>query len=275
MKIMTIEEYGNEKPNYKTITKITVTVVGGLVFLLNLPLVSVGAGERGIVQKFGSVQPQAMGEGLHFKTPIQDKITKVDVKTQTTKIEGVAGSSDSQIVTFTAQVNWNLNPKRVSKTYQETGDEKDVESSYIVNKGPDAIKEAVSKSTAIDFQKNREAVRKIAVSNLRKRMGTVVEIQDISFVNIDFSQEFNAAIEAKVTAEQEAQAQKNKLESVKYQAQQKVETAKAEAESIRIQTEALSQNQNLIELEKAKRWDGKLPTTIVGGAAVPFFDINK
>lgn len=265
---------GNTVPEYKNIAKLSALAIGTLIVLFNLPLVSVGAGQRGIVQKFGSVQTQALGEGLHFKTPIQDRITKVDVKTQTTKIEGVAGSSDSQIVTFTAQVNWNLNPKRVTKTFQETGDERDVESSYIVNKGPDAIKEAVSKSTAIDFQKNRESVRKIAVSNLRKRMGTVVEIQDISFVNIDFSSEFNAAIEAKVTAEQEAQAQKNKLESVKYQAQQKVETAKAEAESIRIQTEALSQNQNLIELEKAKRWDGKLPTTVVGGA-VPFFDINK
>ncbi|MBP6256410.1 hypothetical protein KA405_01480 [Patescibacteria group bacterium] len=40
-------------------------------------------------------------------------------------------------------------------------------------------------------------------------------------------------------AEQEALAEKNKLESVKFQAQQSIERSKAEAESIRIQAEAI------------------------------------
>lgn len=244
-----------------------------IILVTMIPIVIVNAGERGVVMTLGQVQDNILGEGMHFRKPLQDEVKKISVKTRTTKITGIAGSSDSQVVNFTAQVNWRMNPATVNKTYQNIGDENAVEANYVITKGPDAIKESVSKSTAIDFQKNRETVRTLAIDNLRKRMGTTAIIEDISFTDIDFSKEFNAAIEAKVTAEQEAQAQKNKLESVKYQAQQKVAAAEAEAESIRIQTEALSQNQNLIELEKARKWDGHLPQTIVGGA-IPFFNIQ-
>lgn len=266
------DEYGNVSG-----VKVVGVLIGLFVILIIIislfPVAFVGAGERGVVMKFGNVQDKVLGEGVHFRQPFQDEVKVISVKTRTTKITGVAGSSDSQVVTFTAQVNWRMNANTVNKTYQSVGDENAVEANYIATKGPDAIKEAVSKSTAIDFQKNREKVRSIAIENLRKRMGSTAVVDDISFTDINFSPEFNAAIEAKVTAEQEAQAQKNKLESVKYQAQQKIETAKAEAESIRIQTEALSQNQNLIELEKAKRWNGVLPQTILGGT-VPFFNVN-
>jgi regulator of protease activity HflC (stomatin/prohibitin superfamily) len=58
-------------------------------------------------------------------------------------------------------------------------------------------------------------------------------------VNFDFSNSFDASIETKVKAEQDALTQKNKLEQVKYEAQQQIERAKAEAETIRIQAEAI------------------------------------
>ena len=44
----------------------------------------------------------------------------------------------------------------------------------------------------------------------------------------------------------------------------------AEAAAIKARAEALAQNQNLVELVKAERWDGKLPTTMIPNAAVPF-----
>lgn len=62
--------------------------------------------------------------------------------------------------------------------------------------------------------------------------------------------------------------------------------AKAEAESIRIKgdaeasaiksrAEALAQNQNLVELTKAEKWDGKLPTTVLPTGTLPFIDAKK
>ena len=262
------------EPGFKVVIWGFGLLVAFIVGLMLLPFTIIGAGERGVTLKLGQVQTNVLNEGMHFRTPFVDDIKKINVKIRTTKITGVAGSSDSQVVTFIAQVNWKMNAGNVAKTYQSLGNEDAVEANYIVTKGPDAIKEAVSTTTAVLFQQNREAVRNIAINNLRKRMGNTALIEDISFTDIDFSDDFNKAIEAKVTAEQEAQAQKNKLQSVKYQAEQRIATAKAEAEAIKIQTEALSQNTNLIELEKAKRWDGHLPTTVLGGA-VPFFNVGQ
>lgn len=262
-------------------------IIGGIalffiiIFIIIIfPVVVVNAGERGVVMKYGQVQNSPLNEGLHLRVPFQDEVKIISVKTKTTEITGAAGSSDSQVINFKAQVNWRMNPSTISRTFQGVGDEEAVEISYIQTKGPDSIKESVSKSTAINFQRNREIVRNLAIQNLRKRMGNVAIIEDISFTNIAFSAEFDASIEAKVTAEQEAQTQKNKLESVKYQAQQRIETAKAEAESIRIKNEALAANPALIEYEKALALKINaekfpiVPNTILGGA-VPFFNVQQ
>jgi regulator of protease activity HflC (stomatin/prohibitin superfamily) len=44
----------------------------------------------------------------------------------------------------------------------------------------------------------------------------------------------------------------------------------ATAAAIKAQAEALKTNETLVEMEKAKRWDGKLPTSIYAGAPIPF-----
>lgn len=48
----------------------------------------------------------------------------------------------------------------------------------------------------------------------------------------------------------------------------------AQAEAIKAQSEALATNATLVEMEKAKRWDGKLPSSIYAGAPVPFMAIK-
>jgi len=92
-------------------------------------------------------------------------------------------------------------------------------------------------------------------------------VEDFSIVNFDFSKSFNEAIEAKVTAEQNALASKNKLAQVQYEAQQSVEKAKGEAEAIRIQSSALQSNPQILQLEAIRKWDGKMPQ--VTGQSLP------
>ena len=63
-----------------------------------------------------------------------------------------------------------------------------------------------------------------------------------------------------------------KYELIEEEAKQKVLTAQAEAESMRIRSQAISQNQNLIQYEAVQRWDGKLPVNIYGSAPIPFIN---
>jgi regulator of protease activity HflC (stomatin/prohibitin superfamily) len=69
-----------------------------------------------------------------------------------------------------------------------------------------------------------------------------VEVLSFSLTNIDFSDEFENAVEAKVTAVQAAEQEKNKTVQIEEQAKQRIITAKAEAESMEIRNRALATN---------------------------------
>ncbi|MBI2652601.1 prohibitin family protein, partial [Candidatus Woesearchaeota archaeon] len=89
---------------------------------------------------------------------------------------------------------------------------------------------------------------------------------DLSITNFDFSAEFNKAIEAKVTAEQNALKEQNNLKVVEFQAQQKITQAKGEAEAIRIVNEELSKSLRYIDYLTIQRWDGKMPLALGSGS---------
>lgn len=105
---------------------------------------------------------------------------------------------------------------------------------------------------------------------------TGIIISGMNITNLEFSPSFNTAIEAKVTAEQNALAQKNKLEQVKYEAQQTIEKAKAEAESIKIQAESVNSQggADYVKLKAIEKWNGVLPQYQLGNAT-PIIDISK
>ena len=91
-------------------------------------------------------------------------------------------------------------------------------------------------------------------------------------MNFDFSKSFNDAIEAKVTAEQNALAAKNKLDQVKYVAQQAVEEATGKAKALSIEGQALQSNPQVLQIRAIEKWNGVLPT--VTGSSMPFVNIK-
>jgi hypothetical protein len=102
-----------------------------------------------------------------------------------------------------------------------------------------------------------------------------------------------AAINDKVTQEQKRLAAENTLKTVEAEQKQKVAiaeaearatvvTAEAQAKALTLQADALKQSQSLldlkridVEMEKAKRWDGKLPQNVYAGAPIPFLNSGK
>lgn len=93
------------------------------------------------------------------------------------------------------------------------------------------------------------------------------------FINIDYSDKFEGAIEDKVIAEQKAQEAVNNTKRIKEEAEQKLISAKAEAEAMEIKSEALSKNKGLTEYEAVQRWDGRLPQYMLGNS-VPFVNLG-
>ena len=96
-----------------------------------------------------------------------------------------------------------------------------------------------------------------------------VFVSDTNIINFTFSQEFDRAIEAKVTAQQRALEAENKVREIEAQATQLkaqaegeasqiLQTALAEAEGIRAINNALTPT--YVQYELVKRWNGTVPT---------------
>ena len=98
------------------------TILGiALIFIIFFPFVVVGAGERGVLMKFGEVQNTILGEGLHLVTPIVNKVQKISVRVQKQQISAEASSKDLQEVYTDVALNWHIIPKEVNLIYQEIG----------------------------------------------------------------------------------------------------------------------------------------------------------
>ena len=109
----------------------------------------------------------------------------------------------------------------------------------------------ISGFTAEELITKREQVREDIKNQLRTRLKEHdILVDEFDIVNFEFSKIFNEAIEAKVTAEQQALAAKNKLEQIKFEADQKVAEAKGKAEAITIESNAVSGATPFISIPK-------------------------
>lgn len=254
---------------------VIVTVIVGLlvlIMLLNFPLGTVGAGERGIRLRFGAVDGTAIGEGLYFRVPFIESIKKMDVKVQKYEVDAGAASKDLQTVSSKVALNFHISPDSVTTVYKNIG--MDYQSRIIVPAVQESVKAATARFTAEELITKREEVReaiKVILNSKLSDEGMIID--EFNIVDFDFSESFNQAIEAKVTAEQNALASKNKLEQIKYEAQQAVESAKGRAEAQKIEGQALQNNPQVLELRAIERWNGILPTYMTG--VVPFINVQK
>lgn len=232
---------------------------------------TVGAGERGVLLQFGAVQDKVFKEGLYFKIPVMQEVVKMDVKMQKDEVPASASSKDLQIVTSKIAVNYHLEPDLVNKIWQEVG--KDFNSRIIAPAIQEAVKAVTAKFTAEELIIKRNDVKEQIKSNLAERLVKHnIMVDEINIVSFDFSEAFNNAIEAKVTAEQLKLKAERDLERIRIEAEQKIVDAGGKAKAIRTEAEALIANPKVVELRWIEKWDGKTPT--YWGNISPFVGIN-
>jgi regulator of protease activity HflC (stomatin/prohibitin superfamily) len=237
------------------------------------PFVTIGPGERGVVTRFGAVQERVLGEGLHFRMPIVERVIPMDVKTHKIEVKAPSYSKDLQNVDTVIALNYHLNPQSVHRLLQEIGP--DYETRIISPAIQESVKAATAKFTAAELVSERPKVKEEIKSSLVARLHpSFMEVDDFSIVDFVFSEVYEKAIEEKQVAEQNALKAQNDLRRIQVEAEQRVAQAKAEAEAIRIQSEALKQNQGLVQLEAVKKWNGALPGIMMGGT-LPFLDVGR
>lgn len=253
----------------KLVRNIVIAVVVLLLVLSSFGTVS--AGERGVHLRFGAVTGEVFDEGLYFKIPLIERVVKMDVQIRKAQTEADSASKDLQSLDTTIALNFHLDPSKVATIYQEV--RKDYVTRIISPAIQESVKAGTAQFTAEEVITKRPEVRESIKILLREKLDSRgIVVDEFNIVNFSFSASFDEAIEAKVTAEQDALAAKNKLEQIKFEAQQKIESAKGSAEAIRIEANALRSNPAVLELRAIEKWDGVMPQ--VTGGAVPFVNVK-
>lgn len=223
-------------------------------------------GEAVVLSRLGKVEQQSYQPGVAFKAPIISDVVRFDVRTRTLKEKTACYTADMQTAQIDYTITYNLKKDNVHVLYSIVGTE--YEAKKIIPVLNDVIKSNIGRWQAQELVSNRDSARfdvnKDLISKIDKRFFENITIQ---FNNIDYSDAFEKSIEEKVIAAQKAEKAENDTKRIGEEAKQKVIAAEADAKAMAIKAEALSKNKSLIEYEMAQKWDGKMPTTVIGGSS--------
>ena len=230
-------------------------------------------GHRGVLVTLGKVSDRSYSNGVGLKWPYISSMEKMDVRTIAVNSSTSTYTSDVQEAKIDYTFTYSLAPENVNILYESVGT--DYYSKKIAPVLFGVLKDVVGKWQAQELINHREEAASQIVVKLREQLDpTFFRDATFSFIDIDYSDQFEKAIEAKVIAEQDAQKAKNNTIRIEEEAKQKLISAKAEAEAMRVKSEALARNQKLVEYEAVLKWDGKLPQYMFSGnGSVPMIQI--
>ncbi len=263
-----------------TLIILLIIAISGVV-VLSTATVRVPSGYRGVLLTWGKVENRVMQEGLNFKVPFSQSVVLMNVQIQKAESTEATATADLQEVSTTVAVNYRLNPTRVNEIYTDL--RQDYVNRVIKPNIEESLKATTAEYRAEELVTNRAAVKATLDEILAERLSIFnIEVVSVSLTDFQFSPSFSAAIDAKVTAEQQALVSKNELEKIRYEAQQQIiqaEAAKnatirraegeafaqiiqanATAKSIEIITEQMTMEYaNYLWLQT---WDGRLPSVM-------------
>ncbi|MBQ3850174.1 MAG: prohibitin family protein [Clostridia bacterium] len=274
-----------------------------LVILAATCFTTVPTGYTGIVTTLGKVEGYTFDAGFHIKGPFQ-KVIKMDNRTQKAVEELQAFSSDIQQVDISIAVNYSIDQSTAEKLYKTVGEE--YYSKILYPRLLENTKAVFSKYTAEKLIAFRETLSSEITNLVVEDVSSFgITVEAISVQDIDFTDAFTNAVEAKQVAQQNkltAQTQQDQLTmEAQQEAQRQVIKAQADAEQAKIAAEAdlevtkiqadaaeyagrkeaakneaiaKSITKELVNYYYIQQWDGKLPTTVLGDSANLLFNMD-
>ena len=243
-------------------TKFVISAVCLVASALIASFTIVPSGSSGVRVTLGKVSDTVMESGLNFQIPLAQKTVIVNNQVQREDVQGEAASKDLQTVSYNVSVNYNVIASESANLYRNVG--KSWSEVIIRPAIQESVKAAIARYTAEQLITDRSSVSNDMLEEISNRMKNYgINVSEINIITMDFSAEFDAAIEAKTVAEQQVLTEQQNLEKAKVIAEQKVVEAQAEAEANRVKNESLTDK--IIMNEFLRRWNGELPTVMGSG----------
>lgn len=240
-------------------------------------------GNVGIVTRLGAARENYINPGPYFKTPL-DNIYNMSIQSNFYTVDLIAFSSDMQQITARMTVRYALNKEDSVRVYKTIG--RNYEEKLIPPNVQEAVKNVFGHYSAENLVALRSQVSDEVKTELTSMLsGNGLTVQDVSIENMDFSDAFEAAIEAKQVATQEklraqtqqeqqtiiakAEAERQKIAAeveaekilIAAQAESDAKKLAADAEAYRLQQESAYITDEIIQKEMIQKWNGKIPVT--------------
>lgn len=262
----------------KIIEILLFVIVIALIIAMN-SVTTIPTGFVGVKTRFGKVQDDVIQEGLNIKTPFVEKIVKIDCKTKKIETESGGSTKDLQTVTIKVAINYNVNKQTANKLYREVGTNYE---DVIVNPAIlESIKSAMAQYNAEELiTKRAEVSNKIQETIIDKISDRGFDVTEFNVINIDFSEEYDKAIETKAVRQQEVATAQAELEKQKIQNEKEIAEAQKDARVMELQNSQITElTLRLKELENERamidRWNGVTPTTVLSDDAMSILNINN
>ena len=251
-------------------TKFVISAVCLVASALIASFTIVPSGSSGVRVTLGKVSDTVMESGLNFQIPLVQKTVIVNNQVQREDVQGEAASKDLQTVSYNVSVNYNVIASESAELYRTVG--KSWSEVIIRPAIQESVKSAIAQYTAEELITSRAAVSNVMLEEINGRMSEYgINITEINIITMDFSPEFDAAIEAKTVATQQVLTEQQNLEKAKVIAQQKVVEAQAEADANRIRSESITDE--ILTSDFISKWNGQTP--VVMGSDGNILDISS
>lgn len=259
-------------------------------------LTTVDSTTVGVEKSWGEVQPETIKPGLAFNmTPGVDLFT-MQVKNKVANFSGSEDGADTVtelnnpgITVLTEQqlpvpldvsVMYTLDPKFAPKMLAEFGEDGTWDSILIIKETRSSVRDAIGQVSLEKLNGARdEFENKIQALMNAKLSKYGVTITNVAIRNIGIPKAIQEAVLAKEAAKQNAEKAKYQVEQAKAEAE--VEIAKAEgiAKSNDVLADSLTDRlvaYKQLEIQKlqAEKWNGAMPTTMLGSNSNTLLNIK-
>jgi len=267
--------------------------IGLILVIIVSIIVRIDPQQVGVVVKPSGVENTEIHTGWHVIAPWND-VHKMDktVWVYTCAHDAQEGArpkadaiwaptKDGIKMGFDVSISWRIDPNEASWIYQnvtendggESGRYLWLEENVIRTKLKSALALTVSNYSPIEvYSTKREEIQQHVAVRVKQEINPYKLILDqIDLREVFYNSEYEVSINNKKLAEQEAlrlvEVTKQKEEQLKQAEIDKniaIQKAEGEAKALQIKGNSLSLNPKIIQLEWINKWDGKLPTYMMG-----------
>ena len=249
--------------------------------------VVVPAGHRGVIfsRARSGVLPKSLDEGLHFYVPFDQSVDLFDVRSQSFtsgarthpgEIDGGepigAKSSDGQDVSLDITLRFHLDPEKVWIVRQDVGT--DVIGKIIKPEVRAHVRDVVAGEEGMKvYSERRRAIEKAMFDRLTNPETSDLPknhiiVEDLLVRNIRFSEQFQAAIELKQIAMQDAERAEYVLDKKKKEKEERIIRAEGESKAIAKKGQALSAYPELVKYEYVQSLPEEVRVVIADSKAI-------